>query len=164
MTTYHRMAEVDLDFEGVVDSLRTCGHYVVGAVDAGGRPFHADMAAHVFGIEISHPVTVIPGEVEQAGEPFHIATLSLEIQASDHEDWFPVFDGDLEVVGLSSGSVEVAMEGAYRPPGGPVGAITSVAGLHRIAEESLDHYFEGLLDRLRDRCRGASDDVGGAPV
>lgn len=164
MTTYHRMAEVDLDFDGVVETLRSCGPLVVGAVDDQGRPFHADMAAHVFGIEISHPVTVACGEVEQAGDPFHIATLSLEIHASDREEWFPVFDGDLEVVGLASGSVEVAMEGTYRSPGGAVGALSSAVGLHRIAEESLDHYFQGVVDRLRDRCRSASDDVGGAPV
>ena len=163
MSTYHRSAELEVDFDTVVAVLRECGPVVLGALDQEGREAHPDLGAHLFGVDVSHPVTVVPGEVELAGDPFHIATVTLRIEASDHEGWFPVFEGDLEVVGLPAGSVEVAMEGGYRPPGGAVGALGSAAGLHRIAEESLEHYFTGVLDRLRDRCAGEPE-VGGAPV
>jgi hypothetical protein len=163
MSTFHRSSPVGIEFEVVAQVLEESGPYVVGSVDQDGRPTHEDFTGHLFGLEVGHPVTIHPGNVERAGRPFKAATLPLRIEASDHEGWFPVFDGDIEVVGLIGGSSEVAMEGTYRAPAGPVGALTSAIGLHRLAEEALDHYFGALVDRLRQRCAG-TEPAGGIPI
>ncbi|MFO7549505.1 MAG: hypothetical protein R6X29_11655 [Acidimicrobiia bacterium] len=160
MSTFHRSAPVGIEFEAVALVLEESGPFVVGAVDESGAPTHEDFTGHLFGLEVGHPVTIHSGEVERAERPFQVATLPLRIEASDHEGWFPVFDGDIEVVGLSSGTSEIAMEGTYRPPAGPVGALTSAIGLHHLAEEALGHYFETLVERLRGRCAGAEPATG----
>jgi hypothetical protein len=69
--------------------------------------------------------------------------LPLWWEAADQPWLFPSFDGGLEIRPDDAGT-ELRLEGHYRPPLGPAGALVNRAVLNRAATASL----ETLLDRM----------------
>jgi hypothetical protein len=59
----------------------------------------------------------------------------------------PSFDGHVAVREDADG-VEVAVHGTYDIPGGRVGAVLDAAGLHRVAQRTLDHLAAAIADRV----------------
>ncbi|TAM87223.1 hypothetical protein EPN42_11755 [bacterium] len=64
---------------------------------------------------------------------------------------FPVFEGFLEVTPLAQQRSQLTVAGAYRPPGGPVGAAFDAAIGHRIAEATIRHFLSGLRHAIEAR-------------
>ncbi|TAM60292.1 hypothetical protein EPN52_05325 [bacterium] len=65
---------------------------------------------------------------------------------------FPIFEGFLEVTPLAEHRSQLAVSGAYRPPGGPVGAIFDAAVGHRIADATVRHFLAGMRREIEFRC------------
>lgn len=118
--------------------------------------------AEVAGVELAHDVKVVPSEFGWVDRPVEAAALGFRIEATDHTSWFPIFEGDLELTGLGHNRVEVALEGEYRVPASILGRIADRAGLHALAESSLERFFGGVVSRLRTESE-AFDALTGVP-
>lgn len=120
------------------------------------------LGVDVLGVHVEHPIRVEARSCEMVERPIRATVVAFLIEASDHVEWFPMLEGDLEVTG-TGGGVEIALEAEYHAPGGIVGAAADRVGLHRVAEESIDHLFEGMVRRLQEAA-GADDARTGVPV
>lgn len=118
--------------------------------------------AEVAGVEIVHDVKVISGELGWVDKPLQAAAIEIRIEATDHRGWFPIFEGDLELASAGGSLVEVALEGEYRVPASLLGRIVDLAGLHNLAEDSLEGFFGGVTSRLRTESE-AFDALTGVP-
>ncbi len=116
----------------------------------------------VFGVHVEHPVRVEARPCEIVERPVRATVVGFRVEATDHREWFPVLDGDLEVTSTGTG-VEIALEAEYHAPGGILGAAVDRVGLHRVADESIDGFFAGVVTRLQEGA-GAIDALTGVPV
>jgi hypothetical protein len=78
-----------------------------------------------------------------------VLTIPLEIHAEPETRWFPRLDAEIEIRPVSSG-VEIAVDGEYTVPAGPLGWIADHTLLHGVAASSLDRYLEDVEGRLDD--------------
>jgi hypothetical protein len=120
------------------------------------------LSIEVLGFELTHPIRLVLGELTVVNRPIEVATLPFHVEADGGAGWFPVFEAELEVVGGAHG-VSVALDGAYRPPGGPLGAIADLVALHRVAEDAIDRYFAGITSRLGSQAADL-DALSGVPI
>lgn len=132
------------------------------AIVRGSEDDEVELDADVLGFHVSRPVELVVGELESVRVPVEVLTLSIAVHAVDHPGLFPVMEGEIEVVGLSTG-VELALEAEYRVPSGLLGLALDAAALHGIAHSSIDHLFAGLSNRLEKAGR-AYDALSGIPV
>ena len=121
------------------------------------------LSIEVLGFELAHPVRVVSGEVTVVERPIEMASLPFRVEADGGEGWFPVFEGDVEVIASWDSGVSVVLDGAYRPPGGTIGAIADMVALHRIADEVIDRYFAAISGRLETRAVDL-DALAGVPI
>lgn len=119
------------------------------------------LSIEVLGFELRHPIRLVPGELTVVDRPIEVASLPFRVEADGGEGWFPVFEADLEIVGGAHG-VSVALDGFYRPPGGPLGVVADLIALHHVAEDAIDRYFAGLTTRLGRRASDL-DALSGVP-
>jgi hypothetical protein len=82
------------------------------------------------------------------------------IKAAHGAGWYPIFEGDLEVVPAGGGSVEIAMEGRYRPPVSWLGELADAVVLHKLAEESLGRFFDEVVERLHLKAMSSTELAG----
>lgn len=121
------------------------------------------LSIDVFGFELAHPVRVVTSEFTTVERPLEVASLSFRVEADGGEGWLPVFEGELEVIASRSVGVSVVLDGAYRPPGGALGAIVDVVALHRVADDAIDRYFDAITTRLNGRAADL-DALSGVPI
>lgn len=114
---------------------------------ASGQP--QAMTTRILGTLVSREVIVDPGSPTVVEKPVRTVTVSFSIRAKDRPEWFPVFSGDLELTATSETTVELALEGVYSVPGGFVGKLADKGGLHRIVDDSIDRFFDSIVERLR---------------
>jgi hypothetical protein len=119
--------------------------------------------SEVFGLEVGHEVRVVPGALITVDQPLELAVLDFRVEADPGPGWFPVFAGALEVISTDDCGVSVALEGEYQPPGGVLGAVVDRVGLHRLANDAIDRFFQAATERLR-RGAAALDALSGVPV
>jgi hypothetical protein len=122
----------------------------------------ASLSIEVLGFELKHPIRLVVGELTVVQRPIEVVSLPFHVEADGGEGWFPVFEADLEVVGGHRG-VSVALDGSYRPPGGPLGAIADLVALHRVADDAIDRYFGGITARLGAQAADL-DALSGVPI
>lgn len=72
----------------------------------------------------------------------------LSWQASDHDELFPVFEGDLELAALSGEVCQLSCIGSYRPPLSVIGAVGDRMLGHRVAEAVVRNFVLATADRL----------------
>lgn len=156
MPKVSREAQLGVSFESAVNMLADRPHEVLGD---GLSVF----VSEVFGVDVGHEVRVVPGEVVTVDQPLELAVVDFRIEADPGPGWFPVFEGALEVISTDDCGVSVALQGEYHPPGGLLGAVVDRVGLHRLADNSIDRFFQAASDRLR-RGAAALDALIGVPV
>jgi hypothetical protein len=70
----------------------------------------------------------------------------------------PTFDGELGLF-VAGDRASLAIEGRYRAPGGPLGAVLDGLALHRVARGTANRLLEDISAHLRDaaieRCPGS---------
>lgn len=111
------------------------------------RVFCTDhIRADIGGVEVGHAVHCLVGK--PAGV-MRVLTIPLEIHAEPETRWFPRLDAEIEIRPVSSG-VEIAVDGEYTVPAGPLGWIADHTLLHGVAASSLDRYLEDVEGRLDD--------------
>jgi hypothetical protein len=87
-------------------------------------------------------------------------SIPFRLKAAKGEGWYPMFEGDLEVTPASGASVEMAMEGHYRPPVAWLGELADAVVLHKLAEEALGRFFDEAVDRLYLRAMSRAELAG----
>jgi hypothetical protein len=95
-------------------------------------------------------VTVGPasGDVTSWGGPLLRA---ISWRAAGHERWFPVLDGDLELVSLGGGGCQLSLLATYRPPLSVVGGLGDGVQGHRVAEACARRFALDVAARLSVR-------------
>jgi hypothetical protein len=152
-----RSRSIHVSFEAAGKVL--CGDAAVVLCGGDGEPC---LGVEVFGVHVEHPIRLETRPCETVEQPIRATVLAFRIEASDHVEWFPMLEGDIEVT-PTGGGVEVALEAEYHVPGGALGAAVDRVGLHRVADESIDHFFDGVVSRLQEGA-GAIDALTGVPV
>jgi hypothetical protein len=64
----------------------------------------------------------------------------------------PTFDGELGLF-VAGDRATLAIEGRYRAPGGPFGAVLDGLALHRVARGTADRLMEDVAARLREAAK-----------
>jgi hypothetical protein len=64
----------------------------------------------------------------------------------------PTFDGELGLF-IAGDRKSLAIEGRYRAPGGPLGAVLDGLALHRVARGTANRLLEDIAAHLRDAAR-----------
>lgn len=116
-----------------------------GTVEADGS-FLADIDGSVAGIPANKRVRVQPGVAARRGSRLR---LPVAWHADPAAAVFPRFDGAIELEPLSRIHAQLTVVGCAHPPLGPVGAAADAAGLHRVAERSVDGVAERIAHGLR---------------
>ena len=98
-------------------------------------------------VQVAVRVKVDVGAFSEVTEPAASCTRRFDIAAEAHPGWYPILSGALQADddGVGTG---ISLGGTYRPPGGPLGRALDAAGLHDVAQASLEHYFDELLQRI----------------
>ncbi len=146
MADVHRVASIAVSFEPASRLLSVRAAEVLTGKSAGQPPA---MTTRILGTLVSREVIVEPNSPTMVEKPVRTVTVSFSVRAKERPEWFPVFTGDLELTSTSETTVELAMEGAYIVPGGFVGKLADRGGLHRIADDSIDRFFNAIVDRIK---------------
>lgn len=86
---------------------------------------------------------------------------SLTIRAQARHGAFPTFSGTLDTIPNGPAASRVRLEGHYCVPLGRLGAIADAAGRQRVAEASLQKFFEVLIGITVDALRSDRDRIFG---
>lgn len=110
------------------------------------------------------PVRLAKRIVVHLGDPFTddgSVVVPLRWEAAGYRALFPVFEGRFVLRPLSREFTEVAVEGAYDPPGGLLGDIVDRSVAHRAAERSVVNLLDNLRAAIESRAT-AEGRVAGA--
>ncbi len=152
MVNVQRSLTLDSTFPAVVGALSNGWEEVLAA---------ASLGALVEGIEVAHPVRCVIGRPRLVPDlALWTATIQIAPEGSG-DGWFPRLDAVVEIRPVDAG-VEVAIEGAYVLPAGPVGWMADRLLLHKVAEASIERYLEQVVRRIEDRLRKV-DALTGVP-
>jgi hypothetical protein len=66
---------------------------------------------------------------------------------------YPVLDSALEITQTRPGSIEVALDTTYRPPGSAIGIVADALAMHRVADEAIGRLFDEIVGRLIDEAQ-----------
>lgn len=72
----------------------------------------------------------------------------IRVMATGPEGLFPHLDANLEINTRDPESIEVRLVGTYRPPLGRAGEMLDRAGLHKIAESTLETFIDEMASRF----------------
>lgn len=157
MSKIHRVRTLHVSFESAAKVLHTRPRSVLV-----GPERNPSLGTDLLGLRVEHDVELTMGSFEAVDDPVRAGTVRFRIEASQHPELFPVLDADLELTPTAEG-VEVALEGTYRVPGGLFGTLADRGGMHRVADRSIDRFFDGLTGRLRSEA-ASIDAMTGVPV
>ena len=100
------------------------------------------------GSSVGRTVDLELGAFEHGPE---LARLALRWAAKEHTNLFPTMDAELQLSEVGPVQTEVRLIGDYEPPLGALGAVADRLAGHRLAEQSVRDFLEGVVERLRDR-------------
>ena len=83
----------------------------------------------------------------------------------DSRAWrhLPTFDGELGLF-VAGDRASLAIEGRYRAPGGPFGAVLDGLALHRVARGTANRLMADVATGLREHAAELCPERGAAPV
>lgn len=115
----------------------------------------------IAGLDVTHPVECELGPPLVSHHP-SLWTIAVRMQALSATRWFPRLEVDVQVRPVGKG-VELALEGRYITPAGPVGWVGDVLVLRRVAQASLNNYLNTIGDRIGERLL-STDALTGIPI
>jgi CBS domain-containing protein len=104
-----------------------------------------DLPGELAGIDMAKQARVRTGVAHRSGSRLLIP---IEWRAEPARLMFPAFEGQLELEQQSSAHVQLSLVGSYRVPLGPVGGLADTAGLHRVAERTVEQVLQGVAREL----------------
>lgn len=124
---------------------------ITEALDAAGtraRTIATQLSVSIAGFEVGREISITLGPYSEAREGMASARLHISWEATDRPSLFPLMEADLEALPLTENETEVVLAGVYRPPFGTAGSVLNSGLLHRIAEASVRHFFEKIVQRI----------------
>ncbi len=155
MSRVHFVGQAQVSYRSICDVAES----VFAKLVEGGVEFDAE----ILGFDVARPVKLEVEPVACVERPIQAAIIPVTVCDAEHPHAFPRFEGEFEIVTLGRREVEIALEGAYHAPAGPAGAAVDAVALHRIADDSLRHFFDEVVGRLTKEAR-ARDSMGGVPI
>ena len=150
-----------LPYKVVHDLLRTDpARLIAPAVHAGalhGSEVVATFEVELAGIDVGARVVVEVGELEEQ-EPVATLRIPLNWRAVDHTGLFPIMEAVLEVYPVDEERTQLGFDGHYQPPLGPLGAALDHVVLHRVAEATVGHFLDGVVEELKTEAAGSAPD------
>jgi CBS domain-containing protein len=104
-----------------------------------------DLPGELVGVDVVKQARVRTGVAHRSGSRLLIP---IEWRAEPARLMFPAFEGQLELEQQSSAHVQLSLVGSYRVPLGPVGGLADTAGLHRVAERTVEQVLQGVAREL----------------
>ncbi len=121
------------------------------------RSIAATLRVGVAGIVVGVDVRIEVGVIDQAPGPAGVAEttrINLGWTATRGGGLFPAMFARLTVWPLSAEETQLELDGAYKPPLGVLGDVFDAAIGHRIAEASVKHFLDDLVEQLRREPQG----------
>jgi lipid-binding SYLF domain-containing protein len=113
-----------------------------------GASLHAGAGAVDVGVEIRIHVHAVRDEEGVAGMA-PLTRITLGWEAAHAAALFPVMKAEVSFWPLTSTETQVAIEGAYRAPLGPLGRAADAAIGHRVAEAVVHRFLDDVVEQLR---------------
>lgn len=114
----------------------------------------------VKGFEVGVPVEIqVFGVLDETSAALNspVTRLRLGWHATRATSLFPTMEGTLSAWPLSADETQIAIDGTYTPPMGPVGRALDSLVLHRIAEAAVHRFIEDVVEQLRHDLRPDAD-------
>ena len=146
--TLHAYDYVNQPCERVLRALVAGPTHVFRQATSAGAVDDAVLRVHVAGVEIGAEISITTVRVEQQEGPR--LQIDLAWQAAKHPAAFPTMTTTLRVFPLTPTETQLALEGTYIPPLGPVGALLDAAVGHRFAEEAVTQFVRQVGAYLRE--------------
>lgn len=105
---------------------------------------------------LAAPELAVPVALDCDAEPRE-DRFSLTIRARASEGVFPTFVGTIAASAAGPAATRVRLDGVYRVPLGPLGALANRAGLHRVAEASLAGFLDQVVAETENHVRREGD-------
>lgn len=90
-------------------------------------------------------VRVRLGECSQRGE---VSVVPIRWEAARLTSFFPVLDGNIELVDLGGGRCRLGLLATYRPPLDGIGRLVDRAVLHRVAQSTVRSFLTDVAHSL----------------
>jgi hypothetical protein len=100
------------------------------------------------GVDVRVQVTPSPEEPSQGGLPA-VTHLHLSWRAANAAALFPSMSADLALSPLTFAETLVEFDGTYTPPFAAAGKVFDAVLGHRIAEATVHHFVNDVLEQLR---------------
>jgi hypothetical protein len=114
---------------------------------------HLEYRFDTASLAISVPIEMEVDRPEIVTEPIAAAVIRFRGAAKDHRVLYPVLDSVLEITQTRPGSIEVALDTTYRPPGSAIGIVADALAMHRVADEAIGRLFDEIVGRLIDEAQ-----------
>ncbi len=155
MSRVHYVEQVPVSFSSVC---KVAGPVFALMVEQG-----VEFDTEILGFDVARPVQLEVEPMSRVDRPIHAAVVPVTVADLEHPHAFPRFEGEFEIVSTGLHETEIALEGTYHAPAGPAGAALDAVALHRVADDSLRHFFDEVVRRLTREAK-ARDDLGGVPI
>ena len=109
---------------------------------------HAVVAGLEVGVDVRMHVHSVRDEKGVAGMS-PLTRIALGWEAVSAPALFPVMSAELSLWPLTSTETQLEIEGAYRPPLGPVGNAIDAAIGHRLAEAVVHRFLDDVVEQIK---------------
>lgn len=99
------------------------------------------------GAQIDIEIGAIEETVSAAGRK--TTKIGLAWKATRRPGMFPTLRGELLIYPLTATETQLELAGTYDPPFGVIGEVLDAAGLHRVAEETVNGFIGAVAAYLR---------------
>jgi hypothetical protein len=147
--TLHAYDYVNHPYERVRRALVAGPKHVFRQATSGGVVDDAVLRVQFAGLEIGAEIAITVVRVEE-NEDGPVLAIGLAWQAAKHPGAFPTMTGTLRVFPLTPTETQLALEGTYVPPLGPVGTALDATVGHRFAEAAVAQFVREVAAYLRE--------------
>jgi hypothetical protein len=147
--TLHAYDYVNHPYERVRSALVAGPKQVFCQATSSGVDDEPVLRVQVAGLEIGAEIAITLVRVEE-NEGGPVLEIDLAWQAAKHPGAFPTMTATLRVFPLTPTETQLAFEGTYVPPLGPVGTAVDATVGHRFAEAAVSQFVREVATYLRE--------------
>ena len=122
-----------------------------------GEQLLARMGFSILAVDVRKKAVVQLGKAMQLRDWLHIP---ISWEAQPVSDFFPRFEGELQLVPISTAETKLALAGTYDPPLGDVGRAVDNLLMHTAAEATVKDFVEQLGRRLEKELQKRGETAG----
>jgi len=115
------------------------------------EPADAELRAKAGPFELGAQIDIEIGAIEETISAAGRKTTKIGIawKATRRPGMFPTLRGELLIYPLTATETQLELAGTYDPPFGVIGEVLDAAGMHRLAEETVNGFIQAVAAYLR---------------